>query len=170
MDNVPVKNSQTGEIMWSHPGNVGALAEEWQRISGAAEEGMRLTVAKRALNAQVNEKLAAVMAAGFTPATGPLAGHTLQLRDLEDRANWQDSRRRYKEYVDEGAGELPGATFRTAANVNVGCTFAEGLQALNDMEAWGWRMMMRSWTLKDQVKAASDRAALDAIDINAGWE
>lgn len=120
--------------------------------------------------AAIMGKLAERFVAGFQPSTGPLAGHTLQVRDADDRLNWSISKARYQQAVDAEAGALPGATFRCVDNVTIGCTFAEGLATLEEMEAWGWRGMARSWVLKDQVNAAADASALDAISIGTGWE
>lgn len=107
--------------------------------------------------------------AGFTPTTGPIAGKTLQCRDVEDRTNWLTSQAAYLAAVSAGAGAQPGAAFRTADNTTINCTFGEGLQTLLDMASWGKSLFGHSWELKDQIIAAADQTALDAIDITAGW-
>ncbi|KQS55888.1 hypothetical protein ASG17_07510 [Brevundimonas sp. Leaf363] len=126
--------------------------------------------AKAAKNAAVTARREAVFAAGFTPSTGALAGHTLQVRNETDKINWLTSQASYSAAVMGGHGAVMGATFRTADNETVVASFAEGLQVIVvGMATWGQQIMGRSWVLKDQIDAAPDRAALDAIDINAGW-
>lgn len=130
-----------------------------------------LTLAERkaALKADIEARAAQCFAAGFTPATGPLAGHTLQVRDNDDRTNWLTSQAAYAAAVAAGAGALPEAVFRTTANVTVTVTYQDGLEALLAMAAWGKQVMGNSWALKDAVDAAADDAELDLIDIATGW-
>lgn len=108
-----------------------------------------------------------VFQGGFTPSTGPLAGHTLQVRSVEDRTNWLTSQAAYSAAVAAGQGDVAGATFRTTENETVVCTFAEGLQTLLDMAAWGAAIMQTSWALKDEMAQAADIDALAAIDVDA---
>lgn len=118
----------------------------------------------------VTAKREAVFAAGFTPSIGPLSGHTLQVRNDQDKINWLTSQASYAAAVGAGAGAVSGATFRTADNETVVVTYAQGLTVIvQDMAAWGAAIMARSWVLKDEIEAAEDEAALDAIDINTGW-
>ncbi len=98
-----------------------------------------------------------------------LDGHTLQTRDAEDRTNWLTSQAAYAAAVAAGHAGAPGAVFRTASNQTIGLTFGQGLAILLGMAAWGKAVMGRSWELKDAVAAAADDAALDAIDLEAGW-
>lgn len=111
----------------------------------------------------------AVLSAGFTPTSGPLAGKTLQTRNVEDRTNWLTSQAAYSAAAASGLGSVADATFRTADNETVVCTYADGLQTLLAMAAWGKAVMGASWALKDAVGAAEDLTALSAIDLGAGW-
>ncbi len=121
-------------------------------------------------NAAVTAKREAVFAAGFSPSTGPLAGHTLQVRNEADKINWLTSATSYGAAVAAGAGGVSGATFRTMDNVTVTVTYAQGYQVIvQQMAAWGQAIMARSWALKDQIDATVDQAELDAIDIETGW-
>lgn len=121
-------------------------------------------------SAAVTTKREAVFAAGFSPSTGPLAGHTLQVRNEADKINWLTSATSYSAAVAAGAGAVSGATFRTMANDTVVVTYAQGLTVIvQDMAAWGQAIMARSWALKDLIDAAADQAELDAIDIETGW-
>jgi hypothetical protein len=111
---------------------------------------------------------------GFTvPANkgGDLAGKVLQVRDVEDRTNWLTSQVAYSAAISAGAGALMGATFRTASNETVTCTYSQGAEALLAMAAWGAAIMNRSWVLKDAVLSATTSVELaTAISgLNEGW-
>jgi hypothetical protein len=123
--------------------------------------------ARRAKHDEIEARAAAAFQAGFTPATGPLAGHTLQVRDSEDRTNWLTSQAAYSAAVATGAGEVQAARFRTAANDTVVVTYAEGLAALLGMADWGAAIMAASWTLKDALAAAATLAEIEAVDVQA---
>ena len=124
---------------------------------------------KAAKKAAINAKLETVLTGGFTVPAGTMAGKVLQTRNLEDRTNWLISQTSYSAAVAGGMGAVEGAQFRTADNSTFTVTFAEGLNVLLAMAAWGAAAMNNSWTLKDAVAAAEDLAALDAVDIEAGW-
>lgn len=125
--------------------------------------------AKLMAAASVDRRRDAAFAAGFTPSSGPLAGKALQTRNLDDRTNWLTSQAAYAAAVASGAGNVVDATFRTSDNETVICTYAEGLQTLLAMAAWGKAVMGASWNLKDAISAAADLTSLAAIDIEAGW-
>lgn len=141
--------------------------------TGEVEEielpALTLAEAKAIATAAVEARRDACFTAGFTPASGPLAGKTLQVRDVEDRTNWLTSQAAYAAAVAGGNGAVADATFRTEANETITVTYAEGLTTLLAMAAWGKAIFGNSWALKDAVAAAADQAALDAIDIAAGW-
>ena len=126
---------------------------------------------KAARTEQINQLRDAAFAAGFTVSgTGTaLDGKTLQTRDIQDRTNWLTSQAAYSAAVIGGQGATVGATFRTADNVTVELTFAQGLNVLLAMAAWGAGVMGNSWALKDAIEDAEDAEAVNAIDITAGW-
>ena len=124
---------------------------------------------KAAKKAAINAKLETVLTGGFTVPAGTMAGKVLQTRNLEDRTNWLISQTSYSAAVAGGMGAVEGAQFRTTDNSTFTVTFAEGLNVLLAMAAWGAAAMNNSWILKDAVAAAEDLTALDAIDIEAGW-
>lgn len=139
-------------------------------IAFAGDPAPSLVEAKAIKNRAVTAKRESVFAAGYTPASGPLAGHTLQCRDVQDRTNWLTSAVGYSAAVQAGAGNVAGATFRTQDNETVTITYAEAVTVLlQGMQVWGQQIMARSWELKDEIDAAADGAELDAIDINTGW-
>lgn len=126
---------------------------------------------KAAMKQAIDATRDALFSAGFTVAgTGTsLDGKVLQTRDVVDRTNWLTSQASYSTAVAGGFGDVVGATFRTADNVTVILTYAQGLNVLLAMAGWGAAVMGNSWALKDAVDAAEDEEALDAIDIGAGW-
>lgn len=139
-------------------------------VTWVAPPGPTLDEIKAGRSAAVTAKREAVFAAGFSPASGPLQGHTLQVRNDQDKINWLTSATSYSAAVAGGHGAVPGATFRTMANETVVTTFAEGAAIIvRDMAAWGQTIMARSWALKDQIDAAAEAAVLAAIDIEVGW-
>lgn len=126
---------------------------------------------KAAMKSAIDVLRDQAFADGFTVVgTGTdLDGHTLQTRDEDDKINWLTSQAAYSAAAAGGAGDVVDATFRTMSNDTVVLTYSEGLAVLLAMAAWGKTIMGNSWTLKDAVDAAEDHAALDAIDIGAGW-
>ena len=118
-----------------------------------------------AINAKLNE----VLTGGYTVQSGAMAGKVLQTRNLEDRTNWLISQASYSAAVAAGQGAVEGAEFRTADNSTYTLSYADGLNVLLGMAAWGAACMSNSWTLKDAARAAEDQAALDAVDVESGW-
>jgi len=116
-----------------------------------------------ALRAAIDAAASAAFLRGFPPKLEAFAGQRLQTRDLEDRTNWLTSQASYAAAVSAGFGDVADATFRTADNATVTVTYAEGLDVLLGMAAWGRAIFERSWTLKDAL------AAGEPIDITTGW-
>lgn len=131
----------------------------------------RGTVAERKarLRDQIEARRDQCFQQGFTVPSGPLAGKVLQTRGIEDRTNWLTSQAAYMAAISQGGGNVADASFRTADNETIVVTYSEGFAALMMMAAWGKAVMGNSWTLKDAVANASTHAALDAIDVEAGW-
>ena len=144
----------------------GAWRWKWRVRPMNAEE---LAQAKADRREAVDARLAMAFAAGFMPATVPLAGKTLQTRDIEDRTNWLTSQAAYSAAVAAGQGSEEGAVFRTANNQTIVTTYQNGLLTLLAMAAWGKALMGHSWALKDEIAAAATFADLAGIDIEAGW-
>lgn len=138
-------------------------------VRGFTAEPLTLDEQRALKKAAAEAQFGARFAGGFTPAVGPLAGKTLQVRNVEDRTNWLASQAAYGAAVAAGAGTVEGATFRTASNENLTISYADGLSALLEMAAWGKAGYVTLWSLKDAIVAASDEAALQSIDVSAGW-
>ena len=136
-----------------------------------AEDGAAIIVdldlIKAAKKQEINARLALAFLAGFTPTTGPLAGHTLQCRNEEDRTNWLASAQGYSAAIAGGFGNVEQAVFRTAANATVTTSYSAGFEALMEMQQWGGSIMACSWRLKDALDAAEDLEAVQGIDVEA---
>lgn len=94
----------------------------------------------------------------------------LQLRDVTDQANWMLSSQKADLAVAAGLGaeNLPPG-IRTQENITVPVTASQAKDALDALANFGASMMAHKWALKDAINAAEDQAALEAIDIEAGW-
>lgn len=68
-----------------------------------------------------------------------------------------------------GNGGEPHGAIRTADNTHIPVTASQALAAMLGMQSYLGQFLAASWAIKDEVAAAEDDAALDAIDINDGW-
>lgn len=162
--------SDHGEVGYSlYPYDETVQVGWYRRADGSYDDGTveeQKVQMKQAVMMLLQEKFNE----GYSPSTGPLAGHTLQCRDTEDRTNWLTSQTSYMAAVQMGYGAVLGASFRTMSNATVTVTFQEGLDVLtNGMAVWGKNLMARSWALKDEINAAETFEELNAIDITADW-
>lgn len=124
---------------------------------------------KARMLAAVNERLAAILAGGYSHNFGGEIGiKVLQTRDIEDRTNWLTSQGAYAAAIAAEQGAVEGAVFRTEDNVIITMSYSAGHAVLLAMAAWGAGKYGQSWTLKDAISAAADDAALDAVDIESG--
>ena len=108
---------------------------------------------------------------GFTvpvQVSAAMGGKVLQTRPSDAR-NWLTSQCAYMAAVSQGFGAVMGANFRDDDNKTTTVSYLEAMQILLAMAAWGAAIYARSWALKDAIAAAADLAALDAIDVEAGW-
>ncbi len=150
------------------------VATDVRRVEGVVRfvnelEDASLEALRTAKLAAINAKRDAVLTGGYTVQSGDMAGKVLQTRVLEDRTNWLISQGSYTAAVAGGHGAVVGARFRTADNATFTLSYADGLAVLLAMAAWGAAAMDRSWALKDAALAASSAAALDEVDVEAGW-
>ena len=113
--------------------------------------------------AQVDARAQQVRAAGFAPTHSAFEGRRLQLRNVEDRTNWLGSEVEYRTAVAQGFGDVIGAEFRTAENVTIVLSYADGLAVLLAMLGWAKAIMARSWALKDAIAAGT------AVNLDEGW-
>lgn len=125
---------------------------------------------KTAKKAAVNAKVNTILSGGYNHDFGGEIGvKVLQTRDADDRINWLTSQAAYSAAVMSGSGAVMGASFRTEDNVDITLSYADGLNVLLAMAAWGADVYAASWALKTAIASAADAAALDAIDIDANW-
>lgn len=127
---------------------------------------------RAAKSASVDAKRDAILLGGFAvPAevSAALAGRVLQTRNENDRTAWLTSQAAYQAAVLNGQGATEGAIFRPQDNITTTVSYAEGLNILLAMAAWGAAIYGRSWDLKDAIAEAADSAALDVIDVDTGW-
>lgn len=115
------------------------------------------------LRRQVDARAAQAFAAGFAPAHADFTGERLQVRDAEDRTNWLTSQASYSAAVAAEMGDIVDASFRTMANRTITVSYADGLQILLGMAAWGRDILAVAWAKKDAL------AAGEAIDLDDGW-
>ena|SRR5687768_3537834 len=118
----------------------------------------------------VCSKWESVLSGGFTvpvDLSATLGGRVLQTRE-SDRAAWLTSQAAYQAAVTAGQGSVEGARFRPLDNMTTIVSYAEGLNVVLAMAAWGKNVYARSWELKDEISAA-DASTLDSIDVESGW-
>ncbi len=136
----------------------GALADQ---VAAQALED-----AREARRADLDVVEAAAYAAIPCPLP-PVNGLTLQLRDADDKTNWDIFYGICNEGVAAGAGDLPAPqAIRTAENVNLTATFAEGQAIMRWLRAKGGQLMSNRWRLDDEITASADPPT---VDISTGW-
>lgn len=137
------------------------------RALTADETAARLAASRVAASAQVDTKRDAKLTGGYTHDFGGTIGvKVLQTRDADDKLNWLTSQAAYSAAVAGGQGATMGANFRAADNTTFTLSYADGLNVLLAMAAWGASVYGRSWALKDAIAAAADPAS---VDITTGW-
>lgn len=146
---------------------VTAIGDDAVPVEGGVWDGERyavpLPVLKQRKKDAITRSAVAHLRQGYSPAAGPLAGETLQLRDEDDKSNWLTSQGTYTAMVAAGYGATPNAHFRTASNRVVTMTYADGLNQLLGMAAWGAAVLGVSWSLKDAVDAATTPEEVEAV-------
>lgn len=119
--------------------------------------------------AAVNARRDQILAAGYQHNFGGSAGvRTLDNRSAADAINWLGLKGLVdaKLLADEGADLL---SLRDASNETFTASVTTVSAALVGMGVWRASVLATSWAFKDAIAAAEDDAALDAIDIDAGW-
>lgn len=125
---------------------------------------------KIAKKKQISALLDQYLSSGYSHDFGGEIGiKILQTRNSDDRTNWLTSQASYAAAVAAGSGNILGAAFRTEDNVNIILSYADGLNVLLSMAAWGASLYAHSWALKDACTTAVDEATLDAINIESNW-
>lgn len=142
-------------------------------INGVATEvpdaPFDLAAAKRD-KLELLKRNAAQALALYRPTTGSLAGHVIQTGRIEDQVRLDQSLSIYRREIEKGNGAVVGARFRTLANTDVLVSYQQGYEIIADgIGGWGKRITHRAWDQGGEIVKASDKATLDAIDVNTGW-
>lgn len=119
----------------------------------------RLPSDKTILIQSVKTLLAAKISAGF-----PYQGHAFQIDDVSQNhmvATMAD-------FI-AGNANAHGGYWRSAANVNVTMTATECETFLQAAKAYKMACIRNTQSKIDLIVAAANKAALDAVDITAGW-
>lgn len=99
----------------------------------------------------------------------------LQLREAtaenDDEKNWMSSLSAYTTACVVGQGSFAGAQFRTESNAIRVLTYQDGMLVLLAMQGWCGLLVAEVWSKCDDVDAAADHEALDALEaaIETGW-
>lgn len=95
---------------------------------------------------------------------------TLQVARDADRTNWLIVQSIALRQIAAGNGDEPGATFvQTTSNRRYAMTYAEQLAIIDALTAWGLAAWANWNALKTAARAAETNAALNAIDVTAGY-
>jgi hypothetical protein len=123
---------------------------------------------KQAMRAAATAKCNQQIAAGFTYDFGPSFGGVQSLdTGSEDARRWANYRNACDDAFASGlAMDLP---IRTSANVSLLVSPTVGKAAMVAMAQREGAILKRLWEIEDQIRAAADHAALDAIDFSSGW-
>lgn len=122
---------------------------------------------------QVAAAYEAFVAAGF-PVTLEGNAETLQVARDVDRTNWLTVYTICLEGIAaEAAAEVdpnPTAIYlQTTSNRRYVMSFNEALVIIRDLRAWGLAAWANWNALKEAARSADSNAALNAIDVNAGY-
>ena len=123
---------------------------------------------KGAMRRRVNERTNVATAAGYEHDFGAAGVHRLQTRE-EDRPNWLALAQVATIAISQGGADQVISSIRTEANDTIPVTAQVALDAMLGMQQHIGQIMSHGWGLKDAIEAAGDHAALDAIDVDAGW-
>ena len=164
VETVPTDKKVVGrELRYDQPSNT----VKWYQILG----DLPLDERKTTMRAQVESKRIAVTEAGYSHDFGPALGG-VHVLDTSERthAGWLHYRNACKDQIDAGNGalimELP---IRTKAEVDLLVRANQGFSTMNSMRDREGSIIRHYRALNDNIRTAADHAALDAINIDAGW-
>ncbi|XWN29967.1 MAG: hypothetical protein ROR55_21095 [Devosia sp.] len=163
---VPAHDSATQHVpVWNGTG-YDVTDKTAQEITDEASAA--LAEAKANLKEAVQELSDRKSSEGYEHDFGADGVHVLQTR-LSDRANWTALATLCHAMMLGGQPTAPVGTIRTEGNVNIPVTAETAHTAMVAMQAHLAAVIRHGWALKDQVNAAVDVAAVEAIDFEAGW-
>lgn len=119
---------------------------------------------------RVNARYEAFLAVGF-PITLQGNAETLQLGRDVDRTNWLTLLGICYEAIAAEFGDypIPDPGIRTTSNTNYVVSFNEAAQIIRDLRTWGLAAWANWGRMKDEVRTAPTRDALQSIDLEEGW-
>jgi len=94
---------------------------------------------------------------------------TLQLRGVEDRANWLTLDSSALGLIMSGQGDAPVLSIRTEENITINVTANQASAVMAGMKTYGGAVLGASWTHKDALRAMADAVQVGAYDISALW-
>lgn len=126
---------------------------------------------KNVMRRQVDQKRLTQTELGYSHDFGPGLGgvHTLDTGS-EFETGWIHYRNSASEMISAGNGSvIMTLPLRTKAEVDLLVRANQGMSAMTGMRDREGMIVQHARALRDDIRAATDHAALDAIDINAGW-
>lgn len=130
--------------------------------------GQHFSDADRMLS-DVNDRRNAKIAGGYQHNFGGTAGtRMLDQRGESDAINWLGLKGIADSMVADGQGAVL-LGLRDASNSTFEASATTVAAAILGMGMWRSSIIAHSWTLKDAIADSPDAAALDLIDIDAGW-
>lgn len=143
---------------------------EWAEIQARQAAANSLFAVKDRKKKAVNAIRDAKLSEGYTHDFGGSVGvKTLETRTETDRTNWLGAGQIYLAQISAGNGAVEGAKIRSSDNTNITLSFDDAYAVILAMGQHTGAILNRSWVLKDAIDAASDHAAVTAIDITTGW-
>lgn len=147
----------------------GASTVKWHNTLADYPLGER----KREMHNQVIVKFESVLTAGYSHDFGAAFGgvHVLDTARIK-KPEWIDYRNACKDMIDAGQGSaVMSVPIRTKAEppVDLLVRANQGMTAMTGMREREGNLILHARQKDDAIRAAADHAALDAIDIDAGW-
>lgn len=93
----------------------------------------------------------------------------LQLRDVNDQANWLTLQGKAQMLIAAGQGDAEVLAIRTEENITVPVTANVAAQIMDAMAGFGGNLKVVQWAKKDAINAAQTEQALDNVSITDGW-
>ena len=117
----------------------------------------------------VNAKRDALLTGGYRHNFGSSAGvRTLDTRSEQDIMNWLVLKGITDSMIATG-NDADMVFLRDAGDQTFAASAQTAAGALMALLRWRTAVLTHSWHLKDQINAASSQAALNAVNIDAGW-
>lgn len=158
--------SQTGDDLSSRRAYVTYTIHEYTYQELRERNGLTATQK----SSKVTLKRDALIGGGVALDFGePYGVKVLQTATEYDRMNWLTILTSAQVFAGMGQGELPMNPIRTLDNVMIPVSVNQSIALMLTMQSKLGAVWKYAADLKDEIAAAEDDAALDAIDIETGW-